>query len=116
MYTEKPIPMDHEALVAEFRRLGVTQSAIAIAMRVTVSALNQWQLVPADRVLALAKACQWRIFPHQLRPDIYPNPLDAIPPELVAELAGQWPYVEKRASTARRKIGGRGRRASNGTP
>lgn len=35
---------------------------------------------PAEYVLAIAQHLDWRITPHQLRPDLYPNPTDALPP------------------------------------
>lgn len=34
---------------------------------------------PAERVIPLCQALGYAITPHQLRPDIYPYPLDGIP-------------------------------------
>jgi len=38
--------------------------------------------VPSEHVLAASRITGWRFTPHDLRPDIYPNPTDALPPEL----------------------------------
>lgn len=37
--------------------------------------------VPADRVLTVCAATDWQVTPHELRPDIYPNPTDGLPPD-----------------------------------
>lgn len=37
--------------------------------------------VPSERVIQLCKWGQWTVTPHQLRPDIYPNPNDGLPDE-----------------------------------
>ena len=33
----------------------------------------------AERVIPLSKATSWVVTPHDLRPDIYPNPTDGLP-------------------------------------
>jgi len=38
--------------------------------------------VPSDYVIAVALITGWKFTPHDLRPDIYPSPTDALPPEL----------------------------------
>jgi len=52
-------------------------------MGIAPSLITQWvsgvRRIPADRVLPLASATSWQVTPHDLRPDIYPNPADAIP-------------------------------------
>lgn len=58
------------------RRVGVTQSAVA-----------QWVAggqVSAERVLGVAAATAWKVRPHDLRPDLYPHPEDAMPRERAA--------------------------------
>lgn len=40
---------------------------------------NPDQMPPADVVLAIADFLDYRLTPHQLRPDLYPNPSDALP-------------------------------------
>jgi hypothetical protein len=37
------------------------------------------QQVPSERVIHLCALGNWRITPHQLRPDIYPNLNDGLP-------------------------------------
>lgn len=37
------------------------------------------EVPPAEVVVPIAMFLQYRITPHQLRPDLYPNPSDAIP-------------------------------------
>ena len=37
---------------------------------------------PAETVLPICSFLDWRITPHELRPDIYPKPLDGMPLEL----------------------------------
>lgn len=43
--------------------------------------INQTQsnVPPADYVLAICDTVGWKVTPHELRPDIYPNKLDAMP-------------------------------------
>lgn len=36
---------------------------------------------PVLRVIAIARATGWKVTPHELRPEIYPNPTDALPKE-----------------------------------
>ncbi|EKN4197670.1 transcriptional regulator [Yersinia ruckeri] len=48
----------------------------------SVQSVANWIInnqVPADRVIQLCAMGQWKITPHQLRPDIYPNPRDGMP-------------------------------------
>lgn len=37
------------------------------------------EVPPAEAVLAISEACEWKITPHELRPDIYPSPADGLP-------------------------------------
>ncbi|CAI2470246.1 transcriptional regulator [Serratia liquefaciens] len=37
------------------------------------------QQVPSERVIHLCSLGNWLFTPHQLRPDIYPNPKDGLP-------------------------------------
>lgn len=39
----------------------------------------RFEVPPAEVVLAIAEFLEYRITPHQLRPDLYPNPFDALP-------------------------------------
>lgn len=40
------------------------------------------EVPPADVVLAIADFLEYRMTPHDLRPDLYPNPSDALPAHL----------------------------------
>jgi len=56
--------------------------------------LNQvkFEVPPADVVLPIADFLGYRMTPHELRPDIYPNPTDAVPEQIAAQIsAGCWP-------------------------
>jgi DNA-binding transcriptional regulator YdaS (Cro superfamily) len=55
--------------------------ALSKALGLSRGAVSQWQAVPADRVLAVCSLAGWRVTPHQIRPDLYPNPGDALPAE-----------------------------------
>lgn len=59
---------------------GPTQVARYFGIR-SVWAVCKWRHhgVPGNRVLELCRAVSWQVTPHQLRPDIYPHPLDGLP-------------------------------------
>lgn len=40
---------------------------------------QQAEVPPAEYVIAICEHLDWRITPRQLRPDLYPNPTDALP-------------------------------------
>ncbi|HGJ5880869.1 MAG TPA: transcriptional regulator [Arsenophonus nasoniae] len=59
-----------------------TATRLAAALGVSNMTVSQWKnkykgRVPVDRVLAIYELTG--ITPHELRPDIYPNPTDGIP-------------------------------------
>ena len=58
-----------------------SQSALARALGVSPQAVNQWlkSKVPAERVLDIEFATNGQVTRHDLRPDLYPNPTDALP-------------------------------------
>jgi len=56
--------------------------ALSKALGLSRGAVSQWQIVPSDRVLAVCTLAGWQVTPHQLRPDLYPHPCDALPDEL----------------------------------
>lgn len=58
---------------------GISQSDLASRVGVHRSAITHWDKVPAERVIRVSEAMSWRVTPHQLRPDLYPNPTDGIP-------------------------------------
>lgn len=43
------------------------------------------EVPPAEVVLAIADSLEYRITPHELRPDLYPNPCDALPDGVVPQ-------------------------------
>lgn len=58
--------------------------------RVQQAHISKWllrsraEVPPAEYVVPIAEIVGWRVTPHELRPDLYPNPHDALPPGLVA--------------------------------
>lgn len=70
---------DMDAIERAFSILGGTR-AVADHFKVSYEAARKWKrAVPADRVLDIARACNWQVTPHQLNPRYYPNPSDALP-------------------------------------
>lgn len=48
----------------------------------SVQSVANWIInnqVPADRVIQLCSLGKWKVTPHELRPDIYPNSSDGLP-------------------------------------
>lgn len=66
-----------------------SQTDAAVANGVTRQAIQKWMRegVPAERVLPFCEKTVWKVTPHMLRPDLYPNPSDAIPLSIVKEAA-----------------------------
>lgn len=65
--------------------LAETKARLARKIDIKPQALQQWLasgIVPADRVLSVAKAVDYQVTPHDLRPDLYPHPEDGLPLEL----------------------------------
>jgi DNA-binding transcriptional regulator YdaS (Cro superfamily) len=54
-------------------------SALGLAVGVTKMAVSLWRRngVPAERVIQVYKVTG--VTPHELRPDLYPNPTDGLP-------------------------------------
>ncbi|WP_426817896.1 YdaS family helix-turn-helix protein [Winslowiella sp. 2C04] len=53
----------------------------------SVQSVANWIInnqVPADRVIQLCSLGRWAVSPHELRPDIYPNPNDGKPNKTAA--------------------------------
>lgn len=53
--------------------------ALSKALGLSRGAVSQWDVVPSERVLSVCAATNWRVTPHELRPDLYPNLYDALP-------------------------------------
>ena len=51
-----------------------SKSALARCLGITPQAIQFWERVPADRVLAVEAAVQGRITRHEMRPDVFGNP------------------------------------------
>lgn len=60
--------------------------ALSLALGLSRAAASQWKEVPTDRVLDVCRAIDWAYTPNQIRPDIYPNPGDALP----AQFRNSW--------------------------
>ena len=61
-----------------------SQSSLAAKIGVKQAHVWNWlnrqgRKAPAGKVLAISEATEWQVTPHQLRPDIYPNPPDGLP-------------------------------------
>lgn len=37
------------------------------------------EVPPAEYVIAICETTAWKVTPHRLRPDVYPNPSDGVP-------------------------------------
>ncbi|EBX1067413.1 hypothetical protein DQ010_25370 [Salmonella enterica subsp. enterica serovar Oranienburg] len=61
----------------------MSQSEIAKKLGVKSQAVSGWfnftGVIPADRAIPLSRILGWKITPHEIRPDIYPNPSDGLP-------------------------------------
>lgn len=50
-----------------------TQAALAEALRIRRSAVNQWRQVPVKHVLKIEELTDGTVSRHVLRPDVYPR-------------------------------------------
>jgi hypothetical protein len=66
-----------------------TNTEAAAEQGVSREAVRKWVRdgVPAERVIPFCEKANWRTTPHALRPDLYPNPTDALPTHLVEKAA-----------------------------
>ena len=76
--------MSEQAVIRAINLAG-NMSALARLIGKPQTTVSTWKhrdkRVPADMVLTVSRALDWRITPHQLRPDIYPNATDGLPLE-----------------------------------
>ncbi|EJX4581062.1 transcriptional regulator [Salmonella enterica] len=58
-----------------------SQSSLARRMGRKQQTVSLWlnNDVPASKVLALCSSLNWRVTPHEVRPDLYPNQGDGLP-------------------------------------
>lgn len=72
-------------------RMFPSQAELSRTLGLTRQAIQFWvdaeTVVPAEHVLPIAAATGWQVTPHELRPDLYPNPTDGLPPEMREEAA-----------------------------
>lgn len=68
------------------RAVGIAGSQSALARIVGVRQMHVWnwlnrgtKRVPGEYVIPIARATGWRVTPHELRPDLYPNAGDGVP-------------------------------------
>lgn len=69
--------------------LAESQARLARRMNVNPQAIHGWRkagLVPPDRVIGVSRAVEFKVTPHELRPDLYPHPEDGLPAELRASM------------------------------
>lgn len=68
-----------------------SQSALAKACNVKPAYIWNWlnrdKKVPAEFAIPVARAVNFRVTPHELRPDIYPNQTDGLPEEYLKQSA-----------------------------
>lgn len=78
-----------EALENAVKHAG-SQQALANLVGGGQTRISEWKRagrVRAEAVIAVCRAVDWTVTPHQLRPDIYPNPHDGLPADLRAQTA-----------------------------
>lgn len=61
----------------------------------------KFEVPPPDTVLPIAEFLQWEMTPHQLRPDLYPNPGDAMPRLVPTETVEERRVHDQRAGDRR---------------
>lgn len=62
-----------------------SQKLFAEQIGVSQTMVSRWSRgvkVSAESVFLLAKATDWQVTPHELRPDLYPHPEDGLPASL----------------------------------
>jgi hypothetical protein len=75
------VRMQIEDLITQF-----TLTGLATRCGVASQVIYNWRRrgIPVDQVLHIARSTEWFATPHQLRPDLYPNPTDGLPVEVAA--------------------------------
>lgn len=66
-----------------------TQTALARVLGVRQGHIWAWlnrNNLPSEKVVTIAHATHWEVTPHQLRPDVYPNPWDALPMTMARQM------------------------------
>ena len=72
--------------ILKLARHPLSRRAFAKKLGVSAEAVRKWELlldraepIPADRVLPIVRALEYSVRPHDLRPDLYPDP-EWLPP------------------------------------
>jgi DNA-binding transcriptional regulator YdaS (Cro superfamily) len=63
------------ALLKVFEILG-SKAAVARELRISVQAVSQWKVAPAERAMQLAQLTAQRVSVHELRPDVFGKPAE----------------------------------------
>ena len=68
---------------------GGTHASLGALLGISGEAVRKFthKGVPAERVIPICEIVNWKVTPHELRPDIYPIPTDGIPPEVLQSKA-----------------------------
>lgn len=65
------------------------REAVGRIFSISGQAVGLWYVdgVPGERVLPLCRAVDFKVTPHQLRPDMWPHPEDGLPDHLRNKVA-----------------------------
>lgn len=68
-----------------------TATALSKKARISVQRITNWRTrgIPGDQVLPLSRAVDFEVTPHQISPEMYPNPTDGLPIDIAARLLTQ---------------------------
>jgi len=70
----------YQAVESAVMKIGTWSSAAKLLGYKTAWGLQkQAEKLPPEKVLMLCAKSEWQVTPHELRPDIYPNPTDGLP-------------------------------------
>lgn len=71
----------NEALKEKISEL-MTQAAIGAHFDISSQAVGKWLRggrIPPGRILPLCQLLNWKVTPHEIAPQSYPNPTDGLP-------------------------------------
>ncbi len=61
----------------------MSQQRLAVTLNVSQGLISHWinnrKEIQPEEALKIAELSEWRVRPHDLRPDIWPNSTDALP-------------------------------------